>query len=509
MSTRVERPKNLQFNGNLWAEEELFGHRLYDDQTAELIILEFLAVFADRHRHGIALRDPVSAEDHEWFEYRVPKRASLRRLVFNDPGQDAADFEEWRRRATPSLEADVELERVEHTFTSFAHYRGLTQLLRESAVQPETKKNWSIKFVFPHGPDAIYPELDDRLQSSRRFFFARGGELLYLMLNRSAVDGADLAAAIARRLLHPEDRWNRIVRALQHDRNPQAHNDFPVGYLPYLHLERYDRLAEDWGQLLRLKLPSAGLFEPLAKITALHLALYMIERSNAALAKAEAAFLLTEIAGPKPDIVRRLSIQCFDHLRNLPLEAVRQHVRGLHDHPDWQAAREEPDPAGPCRSFLEGRPYHLKVNEALKKIAVSPNTPGGLAQLLERYAEYRHGQHWKDVLLTLLRGAGLLVRRPGIGTWLAPSDGLLRALVMARVDGEMALEDFLVDLYRHYGLVIAEAEAVDAYGYRPCDRTPLVHNVSRLEERMRALGLLTRLSDACAYVVNPFVSARD
>ncbi len=67
----------------------------------------------------------------------------------------------------------------------------------------------------------------------------------------------------------------------------------------------------------------------------------------------------------------------------------------------------------------------------------------------------------------------------------------------------MDYSEFLDLLYRRYGLVIGEREAVQVLSDDEFDRKSFQLNSARLERRLRTLGMLRRLSDACAYVENP------
>ena len=62
------------------------------------------------------------------------------------------------------------------------------ELLRTSAFEGQSNKRWSSRFVFPFGPAAMYEDLRFDAggnASNDRRFFARTGELLYLMLSRA------------------------------------------------------------------------------------------------------------------------------------------------------------------------------------------------------------------------------------------------------------------------------------------------------------------------------------
>jgi hypothetical protein len=85
----------------------------------------------------------------------------------------------------------------------------------------------------------------------------------------------------------------------------------------------------------------------------------------------------------------------------------------------------------------------------------------------------------------------------------APNDALLKALILANVDNRMDFRALLQRLFERYGLVIGEAEAKIALDPDDYDEKAFAANSARLERRLRTLGMLRRLSDACAYVENP------
>jgi hypothetical protein len=68
----------------------------------------------------------------------------------------------------------------------------------------------------------------------------------------------------------------------------------------------------------------------------------------------------------------------------------------------------------------------------------------------------------------------------------------------------MEFQDFLQKLYEKYGFVIGDKQAEDIISSGNADREDFAANAERLERRLASIGLLKRLSDACAYVRNPF-----
>jgi hypothetical protein len=70
----------------------------------------------------------------------------------------------------------------------------------------------------------------------------------------------------------------------------------------------------------------------------------------------------------------------------------------------------------------------------------------------------------------------------------------------------MEFQEFLTTLHQKYGLIIGDRQAKSLIDSGRADREDFVANAVRLERRLASIGLLKRLSDACAYVQNPFAS---
>ncbi len=94
-----------------------------------------------------------------------------------------------------------------------------------------------------------------------------------------------------------------------------------------------------------------------------------------------------------------------------------------------------------------------------------------------------------------------------VETRYAPTDQLMKTLLFATVERRMEFGEFLANLFEKYGLVIGDREAERVLPADEFDRKAFQANARRLEQRLGSLGLLRRLSDACAYVENPYGGA--
>ena len=210
--------------------------------------------------------------------------------------------------------------------------------------------------------------------------------------------------------------------------------------------------------------------------------------------------IVLEIAGPRKTLLFDLSSESYGANRMLPRRALEAHLEATRHSEDWRHALAARDPAREAYRHLQEK-FHWKRKDQ----------PGGgpdrILRALVDDALGRHSQHVAKVLPEWSRGIGLLTSRRGTGTWYAPDDAFLKALVMATVEEREEYHRFLAMLYDKYRIVIGVAEAERAYGQLPTDERALANNAGRLEQRLRTLGLLHRLSDDCAYVTNPFKAA--
>ncbi len=505
---RIAAPGNHKDVVNLWADEAIWGHRFHNDQTPWLVLLEFMAVFRSRHMDGSALNEKRSGEEHERIPYHIPRLGPLRELVFNNPHMqhieesEPTDGDRW----TTWLEqfnGEYDFGYLRERFGSFGRLVRVIEFFQSTAVEAQRQRRWTSRFLFPYGPHCIYADLPGKISGSPdRRFFARGGELLYLMLARSG-DGPALAKKIADRLLTPaDDRWDRVARALLPNDYRVEPDTVPVasiGYLPYPERQEYGDLAQDWHRLLDLKLPGATLLDPLMRISALHMLLYMVRRSHEEVGDGEEPKLVLELAAPRKTSIRELSLENLSGNRRLSQRAIQAYIDQARNDECWTKALAARAPADAARDFLMKR-FSWKPEDGLPG-----GDPDAIFHALRNYAEKRHSEHVAKVHTEWSRQIGLIVSRRRAGTWYAPDDAFLKAVVMTTVDqGREEYHRFLRKLYDRYRIVVGVQEAELAFGSLPTDEKAFTQNTQRLEQRLRTLGLLRRLSDDCAYVENPF-----
>lgn len=513
MSEIVKRPliKSVDF----CVDENIWGHRLYDEQLPHLTVLEFLGVL------GSNLDRPL--QPHEGLggavQFKPQRQMRLRGVLFNNPYVESiaesklADEEKWcqwlskfEQGSTGNGDGAADLAYLRQSFTSFDDFAKAIELLRSSAFESRSNKRWSSKFVFPFGPDALYEDLQIDAKgnmSNDRRFFARTGELLYLMLTR-ARKGAELGDILAKRLFERSAPMNRLARALQGA--PQLPDDSRLsGYLPELSNPRFDQMCDDWLAILSRDIPVYDALEHLITITGLNMLLYFLERAKRASGDDEPVEFVCEIVSKDGRKVRALSGDSYQANQGCPEKAIRAHVESIRNQQAWIDAGSAEFPDAERVRLLRER-FQWPQADDKDDEGYASRKPDELVSKLVELALQRHGQHVGKIHAAWSRAIGLSSRRLSRRYRYAPNDRLLKSIVIAIVDDRMQFDEFLVEAKRRYGIVIGDAEGARLVEAKTIDRAELSENRDNLEARLVGLGLVRRLSDSCSFVENPFVS---
>lgn len=516
----LPRPQQVeQSQLNMWVDESIWGHRLYDEQTPWLCIMEMLCITQSEAGHDRAF---VESKFND-LRYEIYPRLYLRNILFNNPHIEAIaaeyldDNERWQMWMDAITNnvgglTSPDFSYLKSRFESFKDFAEIVKFLQSSAIEGDSNKRWSSKFVFPYGPDCLYEDLrvtGDKVTNDRRFF-GRTGELFYLMLCRSGrgeeiLSRLESTGIITRNysIDYRGSNWNQLVLALQSptERGTPRTSGSPP-YLPCAQLPEYERLADDWLSILDCDLPDYDSLPHIVTITGLHLIIYLLNRAKATLGESTPPRFVLEIVAPKKTTVRELASDEFQINNNLPQRAIEHYIRSTADLPEWQACLNSYNPVEDAIDLLQKRfAWSAKEDES-----DGSGSPEALLNSLREKAVKRHQQHLAKFHGSWAREIGLSSSRSSRRTRYAPTDSLLRTLVLASVPTRMEFQEFLAKLHQKYGFIIGDRQAEDLINSGDADREDFVANAERLERRLASIGLLKRLSDACAYVQNPFAS---
>ncbi len=496
-----EHPDNI-----LWIDEQIWGHRLWDSQSSWLLFLEALNLAEACFREGRLLDEQGVFYP---LRYQPYKRMHLRNILFNNerlseiahrtPDSETAwaKWLEWMLDNAKGVQSDFSY--LKNRFHSFNEFVSLVGMLKRSAVESDTNRRWSSRFVFPFGPAGLYEDLNISPSgaASREYInFGLTGELLYKMLCRS--ESAEQLRPYFTSMLSGLNPWNKLLIKLQ----PDETNELSTrgnSFLPYRQHPTFDRLGEDWLALSELQLPGFDAYPFLVILSSVHVMLYQLTLS-AEWSDDQKPYFVCEVLAPKKTLIRELAASCYQNNNIRSLQTVEAFIRNIEESPEWQHACQQSGNFELCRQLLIDTVRWPRNPEDYDGC----NDPGSLLSELRRVAKIRHQQHAGNVHRNYGRDSGLVSKRGTNKLRYAPNDSLLKALVLANVRGRIEYNEFLTRLYLRYGLIFGDRQAESVLDKGEFDKKTFQANSERLEQRLGSLGMLRRLSDACAYVQNPF-----
>jgi hypothetical protein len=498
-------PDSFDQSSSMWVDEAIWGHRLYDEQSPWMVLLEFLNVFHYEVGKGRAFDEPNGLNT---LKYQSAQRLHLRNILFNNPHlaevrfaypHDSNRWDEWLKRMKSATGiAQPEFSYVKDRFHSFDDFAEVVSLVRSSSIEVNSNKRWTSKFVFPYGKHSLYEDLDNNATTNDRRFFGRTGEVLYLMCCR-AKRKSELLAALQKCFARTDPTWDSIVKALQPSEDESYSRDRANAFLPYADHPCFDDIVEDWLAILRLNITGFDVFPHLVNLAGLHLIKYQLTVSRQLLGHSTPPAFICEVVAPRKTLVREISCDLYQNNNLLPAEAVEAYLANVESSPEWQQALTEHGGFEKCRTLLLDR-----VRWGDDSDYSGPNDPVLLMQALRQAAMKRHRQHVANIHRNYGRDIGLVSKRGTVKLRYAPNDSLLKTLLFANVAKRTELNDFLARLEKRYGIVFGDREAERVLPKGEFDKKAFRANSRRLEQRLGSLGVLKRLSDACAYVINPY-----
>jgi hypothetical protein len=283
--------------------------------------------------------------------------------------------------------------------------------------------------------------------------------------------------------------------------------EVPVGYLPLPSHSIYDQLSSDWRALLDLRsIPVENVLDPLERITGLLQALYIIRRGQETLGDvALPPFFLDLVGAPGGNPIRKLSSDQYKRHRTMLMDAMTAFVDTFAESEAWRKVIESDAGAKEARDLLA---------ERFRWSPPRPDDPHRMPSADQQLAELRQetqasrGHFIGSTFLNHVRQIGMLRAHRRSGTWYAPNDAFLEALVLTVVRTPLEFGEFLRIIYERYNIAVGPEEVRLGFrvtnGALPAPLADLKDNERRLEERLRVLGFLDRKSDDCAFVINPF-----
>jgi hypothetical protein len=515
-SANIEPYYGSKASNDAWIAEAIWGHRL-ERQPFSALLLEFLGMAEGMYREGKLFAETRPGENPE---YAANRSLQLRNLLFNNPrmeeilrnaqGSDEDGWRQWlqvmNENAALGDHLAADFSYLRKRFDTFTELVGVIRLLRRITVDQGSERGWTTQFVFPIGPAALYEAIlvkGEGFELTRRVF-TRTGEMAYLMLSRAS---APLRDKIRDRLspsFDPSTSRNRLVMRLLSDSEPDRGSRKGGTYLPYITHPAFDRMAEDVAAVLALNLPDQDAFQFLGPLLGFHLYLYGIETANNWSGSTGLPAIVCEILAPRIDLVRRAASESYLSNDGLGSRAVKKFL-DLKVFSDPELENRLSDPLIDDQAKKDYLMEHLANTVSLKK-PLEAHDHNKLVEKVYSFAQQLYHKGTADGLTSLATGCGLASRRGTNRLRYAPTDELLRALVLANVSSPMEESAFLRHLHSRYRLVIGQVEAKQDVLPIRFDDSDFKKNRDRFSQHLIGMGLAQRMSDACIYILNPMES---
>lgn len=498
----------------LQLEEELWGFRLYDEETALITLLEFLFL-AGRCKFDVENNNLLCTP-----QYYGPSHLFLRTVLFKNPKlETSSGWDDWetsfreQNEDTAGFKKDWNADGLKKSFGEFENFRQAVRLLRSASDSDENDRKWTFRFLFPWSQAQIFPDIKDKTSGQEfvcpRNRFGRTGESAWLLARLSS-EKETLYKELQNRFEKPKHPLAQLCVQIEKDYGDQPNVSFLTqSYLPQaalthpVILERADKLCDDLIALLRLELKTEDLIDPLSRVIGMHLICYQIECARHAAVDSrlkvnERPFFLCEAVQRQTSAVRRESRENFQKNCNLCRLVLHENFAAKFDEIEKLV-----DVDKRCERFKELFGARAADSKAIKDRIRLSDLKELRKDMLDAL-ENKFDRHSGEFHSKMSRHIGLTTKTFAKGYRYAPCDELLMALIISTVRSDhMPLHDFLDQIYHKFGLVY-DAECADKAGQAQNVRNDLTANTERLLDQIRSLGLLEHLSDSCDYVINPY-----
>ena len=510
----------------------LFGNRFFKDQTVLEYLAEFLAVVFSEKRigdDGEAFLSPLPSikELNEWptskpLCYRPPVKLNLKLFAFlscsRADSRDESHTEHYKQ-LVKKLEASIRTSN-----RSVQDVRDWLEEFLRCFQGVGLNRTWCAQTFFPVSSNLVTQETiwnesqakrnnitswEEAIKDfnsyygSKRIFFARGGELLYLQLcNLFTIEKSKISEFAKEMQIEDgnEIDMDKLHRSLQdglrklRGQNMQHFNKL-VDYIEFLDKNTHSLTNNETKYVASEWCPRDSWQEAY---------LFAIEINRLLAASLEPIERLELLmTGCSLQVLRSLCAQSVRYAKGFNTAGTGGKLGyawifsslGL-------SSRQQRLTAQRNLNYIQGIIQKALRNDELHKNA--ERHPRKTAEQLYREADDRYGH---KLLISLGKRLGIIIPKTGAQARFVMTDRLLRYFVLVLLKpGEKCTDDeFRQRLYRHYGIAVEGKELEDAVLWTGLPANSSIQpQESWLTEMLRAGGFLTELSDACSIVKNDF-----
>jgi len=546
MATQTE---DREFYSNKLSEQ-IWGHRFTDGQRGVEYVLEFLNVLAGANYKLDATH------------YYRKKMELFRQFVFEGEKHGRGkkgepSYLEFSQEEKKKLINELGIEK-----TDLEDLQLFFKNLRVELLKSEGKvmdRSWYAQMLFPLNDALLFFELrskkqgDNEVNSYERNFFARGGELYYLMLTYGTAHDNELRVSIEsqlKRLMSGNQNIGKIVNSICNSLNEDAKFNYeePISKSVLLQktqelLNQYEGaakseyptlpdkdkgiyriMAEDLNSLLKI---NVDIYEFMGMFTSLvnfHIYSYMMTQAGEYIEEDYKIFMDC-MDGSNPHIKRlaqqsfkdneRIIKECFDRHTDKYLEKLLPAKEAEEKIKLWKEKAENSTASTTVEKykdfFVSLKYSKLQESNKLELInTLVEDNKQAYKLLVQKIKELSRKDMSKQcsILSILSRDGGFMISSRGVQARYILSDNLLSAFVYVLLDEkpQMSFQEFKHSLFVRYHIVIAEDEAIQSgiYAKERINLRCFIDNGTQLRSKLAKNGLLEEYSDATALIKNPY-----
>jgi len=490
--TDIKARYNLQhipFIENIW------GHRFRTDQTPMILLFELICIIENQYQAKKAgFIQNIFSPENETLYLNHRRNFKLRILLYQNEiletiyRSSMTDEEKWEKQFDFLMQLgsdnfdfnEADIDHIKSNFTSFESFYNVIKILSSLTFDPLSNKRWTSKFVYPISCEYIWCDYDNIRGSEDRRFFSRGGELVYLMLCRSSGSiQIELESKFSEWIESDGDSYSKLAKSLvlPEQRIPlEVNKRKNIGHLPYQGMKCFDLLAEDIVGTLVLPLEKLDKVKILTDMIGFHTGNYILtigEMYSGSLENVaeRSPHYVAEVLTKSTNSIRKTSIQSISTQRNKLKRTLSNRI---------------PELFLICSDHIDD----IAENEKILK----EETSDAEKYLADHIIGYPH---------VCFREIGFVSRKNTRSFRYVITEDFLHSLVISLLGAEKRLElkKFINALQKRYNIFIDQAPNQN-YDILQSD---LNRNSKNLAALLYQMGMLRHLSDACSYVVNPYL----
>jgi hypothetical protein len=524
MTTRKQSVE--EFSTQLSAQ--IWGHRFKDGQKGAEYVLEFLNVLKG------------TSYDFGANNYSRVRSTGLRQFIFEGDKEGAkTGVVSLTTEQKESLYELVDNKDELNVIRDF--FRNLEIPLTDGTGK-SANRSWYAKTLYPLHESLLFFELrthnkgNQKSYSFERNFFARGGELYFLMLSYGTENNLELRVKIQDRLKTLlgknkaiENIVSKISSRLSDDNygssdlyplKKDAGNNREYPMLPVTDDVIYSEFAEEFYNLISLNIDIYELFELMTSLITFQLGRYMLKRAK--LNELDRVTFFFDCLDAQVGPIQKLSARSFSDnellIKNkfedffkqtfdekIPSkEFVDENLQNWHNNPELLI-----ELLGLSRL---SKVRKNKVAKVIRKCDSYDKVMINLFNVVKDIVSDQLKKHQLSIVRGLTRDGGYGGFRRGSKYRYFMSDTFIQALVYGNLKPgqQMEFHAFLEKVYQKYGTIVGELQAKEngIYEKSKLNVSYFKRNEYALRKKLKHNGLLIEYSDATAMIRNPYEQAR-